>query len=265
MKHIHIHFHDAFEESKHPRAENGRFGEKSGATLRRNGWGISEGKATHPAFAGHEIRAQTHGQPEGWSHYHGNKFVRGASVAAPLTAHLKSIAKLHEKEKSAAGTQARTPLKTLETKLNSVAAGPIVAIHQAVNDPDLNLISEYGKAWTSSSLSPDKSLRGPDSECHWNTSKLFQKGLVEHVVIGYAKNEEGWHQHTWGLKDGRVIETTPSNAQNSHWFGVPLDEAESKRFAEHVLKPTSAPGNGNVRTVKGGHTARATSITGDRQ
>lgn len=26
MKHIHIHFRDAFEESKHPRAENGKFG-----------------------------------------------------------------------------------------------------------------------------------------------------------------------------------------------------------------------------------------------
>ncbi len=97
-------------------------------------------------------------------------------------------------------------------------------------------------------------LHMADGECHWNTAKLFQQGKVDKIVVGYALNAQGWHQHTWGEKDGKVVETTPSNFINKKYFGAPLDDKEGAAFAKFAEK--NRPGMGMVRTHQGGSIAK---------
>lgn len=115
---------------------------------------------------------------------------------------------------------------------------------QVRNDPDLLRITSEGKK-----MSPKGMLKVPmvGGECHWNTSKLFKQGKVDQIVIGYAKGPYGWHQHTWGMKDGKVVETTEGNFDNSEFFGLPLEGEEAGKFAEWVEK--NPPGGGVVRMM----------------
>lgn len=148
----------------------------------------------------------------------------------------------------------------LNSKLKSISGGRVksASASQAMNDPDLSLILEKGKNWDKAQMAPGNEYLGNEGECHWNTAKLFRDGKIKSIVVGYAKNFEGWHQHTWGLKeDGSIVETTRSNTINSDWFGAPLGAEDSKNFAEHVLNEKNVPGQGNVRSIKGGHKIRA--------
>lgn len=127
--------------------------------------------------------------------------------------------------------------------------GRVVGLGQILDDPDLEKIMKDGDLLEN----PDiiRNL-GTDGECHWNTGKLYSAGEVDTIVVGYAKNEFGWHQHTWGLKGGKVVETTASNLENTAYLGVSLSPEQSSRFAAFLARPENAPGNGNVRTRRGG-------------
>lgn len=137
--------------------------------------------------------------------------------------------------------------------LNKIAPGEIVGAHQAANDPDTNHIMKNGKTFTDYDSKTSKQCQGPAGDCHWNVAKLHKAGKLDGIGVGYTKNHHGWHQHTWGMKNDKVVETTPSNMHNTHWHGSVIYGEQAKNFADHVLKPTSQPGNGNVRTKQGGY------------
>ena len=51
------------------------------------------------------------------------------------------------------------------------------------------------------------------SQCHDNVEKLYNKKLVEEKAFGYVlelsnNNDYRWREHSWGLKNGKIIETT---------------------------------------------------------
>ena len=79
-------------------------------------------------------------------------------------------------------------------------------------------------------------------------SELFKKGDVDQIVIGYAKDGGRWHQHTWGMKDGKVVETTRGNFGVTEYYGLPLEGEEANKFAEWTAK--NAPGQGKVRHMR---------------
>jgi hypothetical protein len=50
---------------------------------------------------------------------------------------------------------------------------------------------------------------GKQGDCHNNVGQLFQKGTVGQWIIGFALSEDGlWRHHSWGMKDGQLVETT---------------------------------------------------------
>jgi hypothetical protein len=117
---------------------------------------------------------------------------------------------------------------------------------QFQGDPDLGRILSKGKEMSTKGIIQKPMAAG---QCHWNSSKLFQKGEVDAIVIGYAYNpRQGWFQHTWGQKDGKVVETTGDNSNSTHYFGVPLTGDEATAFADWTEK--NPPGGGVVRKVK---------------
>lgn len=124
---------------------------------------------------------------------------------------------------------------------------PGQATSQLMHDPDADLILKRGVLTdlTKPGVHLGIPLWGKDGECHWNVGALYAKGQVDAIVIGYARNIYGWHQHTWGLKNGQIIETTPSNKNVTHYFGVTLSPEGSVAFA--AWTQDHRPGMGAVR------------------
>lgn len=124
----------------------------------------------------------------------------------------------------------------------------IRGIHQLLSDPDLKHIHDHGKKYYSGDR---KTIKMRDGECHWNVSKLHDKKKIDHIVVGYAQTDRGWHQHTWGLKNDKVVETTPYDHENtSLYFGHKLSDNDANKFKQ--LTKNNPPGKGMVRTKKGG-------------
>lgn len=71
-----------------------------------------------------------------------------------------------------------------------------------------------------------------DCRCHENVSELWlekKSGLVG-IGVGYALSSDGlWRRHSWGSRDGEVVETTEPRTR---YFGRVLVGADAKRFAE---------------------------------
>jgi len=124
--------------------------------------------------------------------------------------------------------------------------GRLVGAHQFENDPDKALIAVTGRDWTKIGIL----YNGTDTQCHWNVAKLFRSGIIDGIVIGYAHNFQGWHQHTWGLKGRSLVETTTDNKINDHWFGARLGPKRTKIFVDRCM--ANPPGGGMIRTMRGG-------------
>jgi hypothetical protein len=72
-------------------------------------------------------------------------------------------------------------------------------------------------------------LTGEPCECHENTAVLWKrsKGKMK-IMTGWALSDDGlWRQHSWGLADDTVIETT---TKRDKYYGFVLTDAESKDF-----------------------------------
>lgn len=145
---------------------------------------------------------------------------------------------------------AKTNLEKLLARLLEISGDDrAMGAHQFAEDPDLRAIVKRG-----SPFDPRKAgiIRQPmvDANCHWNVAKLYKAGRIDTIVVGYAKNQYGWHQHTWGLKNGALVETTASNFQNSMWYGAEMSKTEASAFVK--LTADNPAGQGMIRTKKGG-------------
>jgi hypothetical protein len=95
-------------------------------------------------------------------------------------------------------------------------------------EPHLEPLLERGR------LHPKRCLRRrfiADSQCHANASSLWyeSEGRIR-VGRGYAISERGlWFQHSWGVEDGRIIETT--STRWVRYFGFGLTDSEAWKFA----------------------------------
>lgn len=144
----------------------------------------------------------------------------------------------------------------LQDKLKTTGGNPqMVSISQWDDDPNLDKIFNYGVHTEYTTANPlgkytPNGLMGVDGECHWNVAKLFVDGDVDDICIGYTQNFHGWHQHTWGLKGGQIIETTASNLDNYAYYGYKLNKAEAATWSKFVKE--HPPGAGFVNTTKGG-------------
>lgn len=73
---------------------------------------------------------------------------------------------------------------------------------------------------------PIEFIKGEASECHANTARLYEEGVLDYIVTGYALSDDGlWRQHSWGIgHDGQIIETTEPR-ENYYGFALRNDEA----------------------------------------
>jgi hypothetical protein len=96
------------------------------------------------------------------------------------------------------------------------------------DDPDINLIAKNGRTFQI----VGKAFHEMEAhQCHRNSSKLFMRKKVDSIGTGYALNRRGsWTQHSWGLKGGKIVETTYPNFMI--YYGTVLKGNEAKAFAK---------------------------------
>jgi len=95
-------------------------------------------------------------------------------------------------------------------------------------DVDIPILMEKGAVVTTSVVS-ELVEKG---RCHENVSELWlekKAGLVG-IGVGYALSPDGlWRRHSWGARDGELVETTEARIQ---YFGRVLEGADAQAFAE---------------------------------
>ncbi len=131
----------------------------------------------------------------------------------------------------------------LSNHLLSIGGNSIFS-DQIEYDPDVDLLLKEGRIFSGSKAFIEMQV----NECHWNVAHLFENKVIDQIVIGYALNyEDIWFQHTWGLKEGVIIETSEVNFVNIKiYFGTILSAPHS--FIK--LCKNNPAGNGKVRRVK---------------
>lgn len=69
--------------------------------------------------------------------------------------------------------------------------------------------------------------------CHWNVAALYLTCKIDKIATGFVltklETHTYWLAHTWGIKDGKVIETTDANKDALMYYGIVLTDKEAKR------------------------------------
>jgi hypothetical protein len=136
---------------------------------------------------------------------------------------------LHEKENKRAAKMSPDAKTTLDKLTDYGRNGTVVV--QLMAERDNNLIGSRGK------VVPTKGLiykEMQSNECHANTATLWRRKKIDAVVTGFALSDDGgWRSHSWGVKNGKIVETT---VKFKKYFGVKLNAAEAKAFAKAESK-----------------------------
>lgn len=70
------------------------------------------------------------------------------------------------------------------------------------------------------------------NRCHENAEKLFFNHEVDSLAVGLALHTDGlWRMHSWGVKDGKIVETTQPFIS---YYGVSLLDPDLMEWASAV-------------------------------
>ena len=125
----------------------------------------------------------------------------------------------HDSETPGYGEQWQAWRETL------IAAGGQEACPPLSPEEDLPLLLTRSQYWPGKGA---RKVKGAPSQCHWNVATLYDDAAIDSIVTGYALSDDGlWRQHSWGLKDGRIVETT---TRRDAYVGYVLTEDECDDF-----------------------------------
>jgi hypothetical protein len=72
---------------------------------------------------------------------------------------------------------------------------------------------------------------GEPNDCHGNVVRLWRGGKAM-IATGYALSDDGlWREHSWGVRDGAVVETT--EPRQCYW-GVLINDDDAGDYASWV-------------------------------
>lgn len=119
----------------------------------------------------------------------------------------------------------------LKSTLMHLSPGSVVNL---VYEPDLNLLRQRGRVWRG-----DKTVMKPGPHrgwCHANTVELFRSDPLRiRMATGWALARGVWVQHSWGIVNNRVVETT--DIERDMYFGFVMDRQEARNFAASTQMP----------------------------
>ena len=125
-----------------------------------------------------------------------------------------------------AAAEEQPEIEVLRTRL--LVIGGVELVAPPNRDPDVPALVEQGELITGS-----VKLESMDSSrCHENLSELWtdRKTGLTAIGTGYALSKDGlWRQHSWGMKDHEIIETTK---ERTTYFGILLEGSTADAFAQ---------------------------------
>ena len=130
--------------------------------------------------------------------------------------------------------QRKQAIKVIENKIgakynNNDPKRPMIDARLR-SDPDLQSLVKSGAVVSGSGAI---SILGREHECHWNAARLYAAGKIDAIGTGYVLTERNlWTQHSWGMKDGKIVETVKANVGSSKYFGVVLNRGDAKAFVK---------------------------------
>ena len=100
----------------------------------------------------------------------------------------------------------------------------------AMTNDEVQDIADHGRMFPGRG---SMEITGEQSHCHSNVAGLYQAKRVDTIVTGFALSKDGlWREHTWGLKGGRVVETTERRVK---YFGMVLEKAAALEFVDNEM------------------------------
>ena len=147
------------------------------------------------------------------------------------------------------GGVSKTPLDSIERKLG-VTVDEHKIDSRVKEDPDIDLIANRGQFLSTDGITI---VKGRKHQCHGNAARLYRQGKIDFIVTGYADGftwsenvpidkrdpkESVWFQHSWGIKDNNIVETT---SNFSRYYGVVLTKEESAKFAKRYVGKDKIP------------------------
>ena len=132
-------------------------------------------------------------------------------------------------------------MKKLNQKLTSTVKGSFLIPN---HDPDAGKILKSGKLF---SMSGRVRVKGKPNNCHGNSCDFLKSKKIDAIATGYVLADNGaWRSHSWGIKKGRIVETTDAGNGALAYFGIVLSKAEAKQFQTlNVFCPTGSGGGIN--------------------
>ncbi len=123
-------------------------------------------------------------------------------------------------------TEQQPEIQTLRLLLLGIGGVELVAPSKP--DSDVPKIVDHGLLMEGSLINHILD----ESGCHENVAELWleEKEGLTGIGTGYALSEDGlWRQHSWGLRDAEIIETT---SERIKYFGRRLTSTDADAFAE---------------------------------
>jgi hypothetical protein len=105
-------------------------------------------------------------------------------------------------------------------------------------EPDLEKLLKRGKRFPKM---PIARYIGRTSRCHWNIADIWSDPEAHgfddrfQIATGWVLDEDNpvWRQHTWGIHDGIIIESTKPRMV---YWGVTLNDYEAQEFIENLTE-----------------------------
>jgi len=117
-------------------------------------------------------------------------------------------------------------MNTLKKRLLSLGG---VAVNAGLDTPEeIKRLLSAGKLWNQPVLFEKGYSPG---RCHANIADMYlhKRRVGLKIVTGYALADEGvWYEHSWGIEDGKLVETTGN--RYSMYFGYRLTKKEADDF-----------------------------------
>lgn len=86
---------------------------------------------------------------------------------------------------------------------------------------------------------PQRKVAKMEGSCHCNVISLLVQESIDHVATGFSLgNDEIWHRHSWGIRDGGIIET---NGEFTKYWGCVLSKNDVVEFAKVVNAASNLP------------------------
>ena len=138
------------------------------------------------------------------------------------------VDRLWQKENAKAARSDARKAGVLDRLLQIDPDSAVVRLAEALPE-DIYYLKEKGREYNAGNV---ELFKMKPISCHANSSELYEEDPENTTIVtgyGLGPKDSLWREHTWVVRDGRVIETT---TLRNAYFGYPLTRKQAAEFTE---------------------------------